>query len=499
LVWDGEQWVKHVGMVARGAKKIVRISGIEVTPDHLILTGKIWKPAHELVSNEKTRRLALETGSENLPSLDTYSGTPEVCRESWSGALVEHQNTPYSITTCAKEEVLGAVLAQKRKRVTGEKNIGDTRTLYRIKRYSGASPRVLTDAETLKTLGIQITAVEGSPFIRRGCLIGERFCPTSLHSLDGITRTSNLTESTSNGDMSREICDSSAIKTTNEISAPSADCKNESENWKQVYDLRLAGPRNRFTIITDDGPMIVHNCGYGGGVGAYITFAMAYGLDLEAMAEGAWGTLPGEQVHEAEGFYEWAVKKKLPTFGLSERAFVVCDVFKRLWRAAHLRTSSFWGEPESAVRQAINQPGNTFTCRKLRARRDGAWLRIALPSGRALCYPFPRVDSETDEISYMGQNQYTRKWTRIKTYGGKLAENITQATARDVMYYAMPEIEKSGLNILLTVHDEVICESNDEERFTPTLLSDIMIQNTEWSQGLPLAAAGFETYRYRKG
>jgi DNA polymerase len=238
--------------------------------------------------------------------------------------------------------------------------------------------------------------------------------------------------------------------------------------------------------------------GYGGGVGAFVTGALTYNFDLEEMAEGAWDTLPGEQVHEAEGFFGWAVKKKLPTFGLSERAFVVCDVFKRLWRAAHLRTSSFWGELESAVRQAINQPGNTFPCRKLKARRDGAWLRIALPSGRALCYPFPKVSAE-GEISYMGQNQYTRKWSRLTTYGGKLAENITQAVARDVMYYAMPEIERSGLHILLTVHDEVICESNDEEHFTPTLLSDIMSHNLEWSKGLPLAAAGFETKRYRKG
>lgn len=275
---------------------------------------------------------------------------------------------------------------------------------------------------------------------------------------------------------------------------------------RQGPDLYCLAYAKAFRVPPDDvsdsqrqiGKVMELMLGYGGGVGAFVTGALTYNFDLEEMAEGAWDTLPGEQVHEAEGFYEWAVKKKLPTFGLSERAFVVCDVFKRLWRAAHLRTSSFWGELESAVRQAINQPGNTFTCRKLKTRRDGAWLRIALPSGRALCYPFPKVSAE-GEISYMGQNQYTRKWSRIKTYGGKLAENITQAVARDVMYYAMPEIEKSGLNILLTVHDEVICESNDEERFTPTLLCDKMVTCNEWNNGMPLAAAGFECYRYKKG
>ena len=271
-----------------------------------------------------------------------------------------------------------------------------------------------------------------------------------------------------------------------------------------LYKLAYA---KAFRISPDD---VVHDqrqigkvmelmLGYGGGVGAFVTGALTYRFDLEEMAENAWDSLPGEQVHEAEGFHEWAVKKRMPTFGLSERAFVVCDVFKRLWRAAHPRTASFWGELESAVRQAINQPGNTFTCRKLRTRRDGAWLRIVLPSGRALCYPFPRVDSETGEISYMGNNQYTRKWTRIKTYGGKLAENITQATARDVMYYAMPQIESAGMQILLTVHDEIICEVPDKVTFTPTVLCDMMVASNEWNNGLPLAAAGFETRRYRKG
>jgi DNA polymerase len=238
--------------------------------------------------------------------------------------------------------------------------------------------------------------------------------------------------------------------------------------------------------------------GYGGGVGAFITGAATYGFDIEEMAENAWDYLPGEQVHEAEGFLEWVNKKRMSRFGLSDRAFLVCDVFKRLWRAAHPRTASFWGELEAAVRQAINNRGNTFECRKLRVRRDGAWLRIVLPSGRALCYPFPKISDE-GEISYMGMNQYTRKWSRIKTYGGKLAENVTQAFARDVMYYNMPAIEDAGFELLLSVHDEDITQCPDTERFTATQLSSIMSTVPAWCKGLPLAAAGFESYRYRKG
>jgi DNA polymerase len=238
--------------------------------------------------------------------------------------------------------------------------------------------------------------------------------------------------------------------------------------------------------------------GYGGGVGAFITGAATYGFDIEEMANNAWEFLPGNEVHEAEGFLEWIRKQKKGTFGLSDRAFVVCDVFKRLWRAAHPRISSLWGDLEATVRLAIGKPGNTIECRKLRIRCDGKWLRIVLPSGRALCYPTPKVNAD-GEISYMGHNQYTRKWERIKTYGGKLAENVTQAFARDVMYYKMPDIERSGYSILLSVHDELITETLDTNTWTSEGLAGIMSANPEWAQGLPLAAAGFETYRYRKG
>lgn len=238
--------------------------------------------------------------------------------------------------------------------------------------------------------------------------------------------------------------------------------------------------------------------GYGGGVGAFITGAATYKFDIEEMANNAWDFLPGNEVHEAEGFLEWMRKQRRSTFGLSDRAFIVCDVFKRLWRAAHPRTASFWGDLEYTVRLAISEPGNTFECRKLRIRRDGNWLRIVLPSGRALCYPTPKV-SDTGEISYTGPNIYSRKWGRIVTYGGKIAENVTQAVARDVMYYKMPDIETHGYNILLSVHDELITETQDTNKWTSYGLAGIMSDSPEWAKGLPLAAAGFETYRYRKG
>lgn len=237
--------------------------------------------------------------------------------------------------------------------------------------------------------------------------------------------------------------------------------------------------------------------GYQGGVGAFVTFAVAYAVDLEKMADEGYETIPGDVLEEAEGFYDWFVKEKRSTYGLDRRVFVGCDSFKRMWRMAHPRIEALWGQLEDTVRLAITQPGNTYPCAKFKVRRDGAWLRIVLPSGRACCYPNPRVN-EAGQISYMGVNQYTRKWSRIHTYGGKLFENLCQAGARDVMAWNMPSIEQAGYEIVLTVHDEVITEAPDTDAFSDEELSRLLATVPVWAEGLPLSAGGYEAYRYRK-
>lgn len=236
--------------------------------------------------------------------------------------------------------------------------------------------------------------------------------------------------------------------------------------------------------------------GYQGGVGAFMTFAMAYGIDLEAMAADAWASLPEDLKDEAGNFYDWIEKQNGSTYGMSREAFITCDVFKRGWRSGHPMTAALWPELEDACVEAVESPGKTLTVRKFKVRRSGAWLRIGLPSGRALCYPQPRVDD--GKLSYMGVNQYTRQWTRIKTYGGKLVENATQAAARDVIGHNMPLIEQAGYEIVLTVHDEDLTETPDTPEYSSDKLAEMMSNVPPWAEGLPLAAAGFETYRYKK-
>lgn len=236
--------------------------------------------------------------------------------------------------------------------------------------------------------------------------------------------------------------------------------------------------------------------GYGGGVGAFLTGALTYGIDLDELADIAWPEIPETIKKEAAGFLDWQKQQRRSTFGLNDVTFMTCDALKRMWRLAHPEISSFWKDIEVAVRAAIVNRGRTYTCRKVKVVCKGAWLRIILPSGHSLCYPSPRLEGE--QISYMGQSPYSRKWKRIKTYGGKLLENICQSGARDVMAYNMPLAEAEGYDILLTVHDELITEAPDTDEFGVDRLSEILADNPEWAPDLPLAAGGFECYRYRK-
>lgn len=236
--------------------------------------------------------------------------------------------------------------------------------------------------------------------------------------------------------------------------------------------------------------------GYEGGVGAFITGAATYRFDIEELARQVLPIAPGWALNEASGFYDWTVKSGRSTFDLSRDAFVASDTVKRVWRNLHPNIHAHWGELKETTIAAIEQPGTTFQCRRLKIRRDGSWLRIGLPSGRALCYPSPQVIDGA--ITYMGLNQYSRKWCRLKSYGGKLFENICQAVARDVMTANMPLIEAAGYQIVLTVHDEVICEAPDTDDFNPEHLASLLAANPIWALDMPLAAAGFETDRYRK-
>ena len=236
--------------------------------------------------------------------------------------------------------------------------------------------------------------------------------------------------------------------------------------------------------------------GYQGGVNAFVTMAVTYGVDLEELARKAGPTIPREILRDAQRVLVWAKQNKR-TLGLSDQVYIVCEALKTLWRNAHPLIEQLWTDYEMAAYNAIQYPNHEFTVGKCVFDRRGNWLRIRLPSGRYLCYPSPRV--ENGKISYMGVNVYNKRWHRITTYGGKIAENITQASSRDILADAMPIAEARGYSVVLTCHDEINTEVPDTDNFTHTELSSILSTNPIWASGIPLSAKGFTTYRYRKG
>lgn len=239
--------------------------------------------------------------------------------------------------------------------------------------------------------------------------------------------------------------------------------------------------------------------GYEGGVGAYVTGAATYRIDLETMAEKAWPTLSLETRDEVESFLAWARKKGIPRYGLSDKVYMVCDAFKRLWRGAHPKTTQFWRDLENACINAVSI-GETTQVGRLTVDRKSGWLRVRLPSGRFLCYPKAhlRESGEKVKLYYSGTNPYSKRFGPIGTYGGKLVENVTQAVARDVIAAGLVNAERDGFQTVLSVHDELITEAPDTSEFTSGRLAGCMTDAPQWAAGLPLAAAGFEAYRYRK-
>ncbi|MEX3629653.1 MAG: DNA polymerase I [Burkholderia sp.] len=289
------------------------------------------------------------------------------------------------------------------------------------------------------------------------------------------------------------------------------------ENWKlqafRDYDAgtgpdlyKLAYARS-FGVDVDDvtkdrrqlGKVQELALAYEGGVGAFVTFTMTYKMelnDIRAAVFAALDLVDREVVREAHGAWDWAAKKKR-TLGLDQDVYIACDILKRAWRRAHPATSSYWRELKDAATQAICSPGTTVHARRIIMRRDGNWLRVQMPSGRQRCYIAPRV-SDDGEISYMGVSPYTRKWGRTKTYGGKLFENLCQASARDILFANMPRVEAAGYEIVLSIHDELLTEAPDRAEFSDAELSRLISTVPDWAEGLPLSAGGFEGYRYRK-
>lgn len=228
-----------------------------------------------------------------------------------------------------------------------------------------------------------------------------------------------------------------------------------------VFDLVNAGPRHRFLTAQ----FLVSNClalGYGAGFEKFVQMAALYtGLDLTANDP------------------EWLdVEKTVPGWG--KRAKEIVSDF----RARNPKIVGLWNQLDLALKRSVADN-----------------LRVALPSGRVLSYEQVKCERRLKPDRVTGKPKLSAVFTadvgrRFEYYGGKLCENLVQATARDVMADGMLRVEAAGHVVLWSVHDELIIECAPGT--DPKEISDLMSVAPAWMPGIPLAAEAREVPRYCK-
>lgn len=241
--------------------------------------------------------------------------------------------------------------------------------------------------------------------------------------------------------------------------------------------------------------------GYMGGVGSFLAFATAYGADLKELAEHTFAALPKRDLTAAHDQWDFFAERDM-TNGLDEMTWTALNAIKLAWRAAHPAITRFWRETELHVMSAMGEPyahpdGGPFP---VEFHKSPFGLACRLPSGRVMAYPRAELpdDGERCLFKFYAPLRVRKGFGMNRTHAGKLVENITQATARDVLAANLVRIENAGYKIILSVHDELIAETPDMPEYNAEALSALMATPPAWAKDLPLAAAGFEAYRYKK-
>lgn len=173
-----------------------------------------------------------------------------------------------------------------------------------------------------------------------------------------------------------------------------------------------------------------------------------------------------------------------------------------LWRATSPKIVQLWYDIDRAAIQAVNNPGSRMVLRNLEFKVTHDTLFIKLPSGRILAYVQPRMKPgkfDKDVIWYKSLHQKTMQWTDVDTYGGKLLENIVQATSRDLLAEKMLELDENFESVVLHVHDEAGMEVGfDQMEDDLFICNSIMTSPVDWAPGLPLACKSFFSPYYIK-
>jgi DNA polymerase len=233
--------------------------------------------------------------------------------------------------------------------------------------------------------------------------------------------------------------------------------------------------------------------------------AMMFGVPIEQITKGSDLRQRGKVAELALGFQGGAGalsnmegQLKIPE---SERLSIdEKEAIKNKWRAASPNIQQMWYDFDTAAKKAVRYKRKFKTKYKgIEFDYDGVFLKIKLCSGRKLFYYKPRFyrnKFNQPAIKYQGYEQ--GRWTYVGTYGGKLTENIVQATARDLLAQSMLKVIKK-YDVIMHVHDELVCEvPKDAAEQQLRDICSIMAEPVDWAEGLPLDVDGYTTEFYKK-
>lgn len=464
-LWDGIEWVEHQGLIFRGVRDVENYSGVEMTSDHLVLCGpQRWLPAASL-QNENILFLALVEGSANLPLRALKSERKGVLQTWWFGVRAKLLNIRLTQQICMQVAQLDVLHAQQKQSGFGLKNIMAMLMFVRIKPtergYSDASvpsTDVAINTQNIPTLLTMEGAASASIIV--GAMIAERFSRTWSRCRGGMTQFFRLIESKTTRATPPAIYAS-------QLESNKATTVVECETFKKkssVFDLACAGPRNRFTILSSQGPLIVHNCGYG-----------AAGPKFKATAKaGLYGPPIDMSLDDANRFVD-------------------------LYRRTHQNVVAYWKTANRMLARVAG--GSPLEWRPLTIRDR----RIYLPNGCPLVYDTmefhrPEPDEDCKDFERDGYWRYKTRQGWRTMWGAKLTQHICEAVSRVIVSQAMIRIKKIGFRTLNWPYDELLIlipRDGHEHQHLQDCMAE-MKRTPDWLPGLPLDCEGHLGERYEK-
>ncbi len=435
-VWDGKKWVNFQQKVDVGMKNVIEIDSLELTHDHLVLTRRGWLTAGEIAL---LRHMAPQSMGQFLAPGRVLDQSLKKTKSAMSPCAVRAGLLKVAESTNFGEERLHDVLDVLR--VSGAKKAADRVNILISSLMDGcgrdgqlAGITLIKDVKSRLTKTSTGMVLEVFPY---PLTLVERSWNTLLHWMGMINGGSPWIELITTVGIKPGIYDSLLKERITKTKV------------KRCYDLI-----NVESGLFQAGSWLVHNCGFGMGVAKFIDTCAKY--NVEATDE------------------------------LAEKAV-------HTYRQTFSGVPRFWYALEAAAKKSVSQRA-VVPCGKVIFRTDKTFMTIELPSGRKLYYYLPKVTKE-GKLTFMSVNNTTNVFGLEETWGGKLAENVTQAVARDIMVNGMFNLRDNGYRILFTVHDELVvegCSKNEQD------VIDLVCRTPEWAKGCPIAAECDKIKRYRK-